>query len=451
MIEGLRPVAPGERVFTLLSYVLMLWASLIVVQLFVLGQALLPPQGTLTLFQGAVVILLSTLTMAAFMSLNGHAGLRYGIPFCIHVRAAFGIRGARVPEILRLIPAIIWCGFGTWIAALSADGIVQTLTGFSPAGIIYVYFVVLQAVQTWLAWRGIQTMKWFNICASVALVLIMGYMLFFALAARGFEVATSWNAAGDWGWAFWSGVNASIGILVAVIASASDMTRYLEVRRSTLWWGHILGIAPPLFFMMSLGFVAAVTTGIWDPIQALMALSPGPLLMVLMLVFVLMAQFSTNLTVNIMPPAFIFQELFGISWQRGVIITGIAGTLTFPWVLLESGEAFLGFINYYTAFFGPLLGCMLAEYWLHGGTVDVEHLYRCDSSSGYWYSGGINWAGVLSTVWVAAAVMFAAPEISWLLGMPLGFLSYAALRRMWYGKSPAQTSTGAEQADASAT
>src|SRR5690606_25510534 len=51
-IEDLRPVSAGERVFTLPSYVLMLWASLIVVQAFVLGQALLPPQGTLTLLQG---------------------------------------------------------------------------------------------------------------------------------------------------------------------------------------------------------------------------------------------------------------------------------------------------------------------------------------------------------------------------------------------------------------
>ncbi|MBI2970403.1 MAG: cytosine permease [Gammaproteobacteria bacterium] len=437
-IEDLRPVPAAERVFTLLSYILMLWASLIVVQGFVLGQALLPPQGTLTLLQGVAVVLLAALTMAVFMSLNGQAGLQHGVPYCIQVRAAFGIRGARFAEVLRLIPALIWYGFGTWIAALSTDGIVRTLTGFSPPGITFVYFLLLQAAQTWLAYRGIRVMKWFNVGASVALVLIMGYMLFRTLGARGLQVAESWRSAGDWGWGFWSGVNATIGILVAVMASASDLTRYVEQRQRTLWWGHVLGFLPPLFFMMFFGFVAAVTTGVWDPIEALMQLSPGPLLMVLMLAFILVAQFSTNLAVNILPPAFIFQEMFGITWRGGVIIAGILGTLTFPWLLLESGEGFVAFINYYTAFFGPLLGCMLAEYWLDRSTLDVDGLYRAGAGGPYWYDGGINWAGVVSTIWVAIVTMICALEISWLVGMPLGFLSYLALKRILHGSSRAR-------------
>src|SRR5690606_38409020 len=186
-IEDLRPVSAGERVFTLPSYVLMLWASLIVVQAFVLGQALLPPQGTLTLLQGFAVVILGAVTMAVFMSLNGQAGFRHGIPYCIHARPAFGIRGARLPELLRLVPALIWYGFGTWIAVLSVDGIVRTLTGFSPPGVTYVYFLVLQALQTWLALRGVRAMKWFNVVASVALVLIMGYMLMRVLGTNSVE------------------------------------------------------------------------------------------------------------------------------------------------------------------------------------------------------------------------------------------------------------------------
>ena len=432
-IEDLRPVPAAGRVFTLLSYVPMLWASLIVVQAFVLGQALLPPQGSLTLLQGFTVVILAALVMAVFMSLNGQAGFRYGVPYCIHVRAAFGRRGALLPEILRLAPALIWYGFGTWIAVLSVDGIVRTLTGFSPAGIAYVYFLLLQALQTWLALSGIRVMKWFNVGASVALVLIMGYMLMRVLEARSLEVAASWRSAGDWGLAFWSGVNATIGILVAVMASASDLTRYVEQRQRTLWWGHVLGFAPPLAFMMFFGFVAAVTTGVWDPIEALMQLSPGPFLMILMLTFILVAQFSTNLAVNILPPAFIFQEMFGVSWQGGVVIAGVLGTLTFPWLLLQSGESFVTFINYYTAFFGPLLGCMLAQAWLERDAMDVDGLYRDGAGGRYWYHGGINLAGVATTLVVGALAMVFFLEISWLVGMPLGYFSHLALSRLLYG------------------
>jgi len=442
-IEGLRPIGRAERVFALPSYVLMLWASLIVLQGFVLGQALLPPQGVLTLVQGVVVVLLASAVMAAFMVLNGQPGLKYGIPYCIHARAAFGIRGARLPEILRLAPAIVWYGFGTWIAALAVNGIVDTLTGFSPSGITYAYFVVLLVLQTWLAYRGIRMMKWFTVAASIALIVIMGYMLARLLRSGEVAVAAAWGSTGDWGWPFWAGVNATIGILVAVMASASDLTRYLEARQRTAWLGHLLGVAPPLSFMMFFGFVAAVTTGVWDPIEALMALSPGPVVMVLLLVFILIAQFSTNLTVNIMPPAFIFQELFGTSWRRGVIITGVLACLTFPWLLLESGVRFVAFINYYTAFFGPLVGCMLADYWAGGTGLDVAGLYVEDDSSPYWYHSGVNWAGVIGTVGAGVVVVFAALPLSWLAGMPMGFLIYLVVHGFVYRRSSRGARRGA--------
>ena len=428
-IEGLKPVGHGDRVFNLLSYTLMLWASLIVIQGFVLGQALLPPQGNLSLVQGSAVILLSALIMTLFMSLNGKAGLQHGIPFCIQVRASFGIRGARFPELIRLVPAIVWYGFGTWIAALAMDGIIQTLTGFTFDGIKLIYFFAFLIIQTWFACRGIRMMKWFTVAASIALVLIIVEMLISTLQNEQFEIDETWRVSGDWGWSFWTGVNATVGILVAVMVSASDLTRYLENKQSSMWLGHLFGLIPPLGLMMFLGFVSAVTTGQWDPIQALMQLSPGPVVMILMLVFILVAQFSTNLTINILPPAFIFEELFGFNWQKGVILTGILASLSFPWVLLESGANFVAFINYYTAFFGPLLGCMLAQRWLEKGQLLVDDLYEESSGSRYWYSAGLNPAAIVSTLAASIVTMIWWLQISWLVGLPLGILGYFIVDR----------------------
>src|SRR4249920_3312967 len=44
-------------------------------------------QAVLTIFLGNVIVLFP-------MILNAHAGTRYGIPFPVYCRAAFGIRGA---------------------------------------------------------------------------------------------------------------------------------------------------------------------------------------------------------------------------------------------------------------------------------------------------------------------------------------------------------------------
>ncbi len=430
-IESLKPIGLGDRVFNLLSYTLMLWASLIVIQGFVLGQALLPPQGNLSLVQGAAVILVSALIMTVFMSLNGQAGLQYGIPFCIQARASFGIRGARLPELIRLLPAIVWYGFGTWIAALAMDGIIRTLVGFTADGIQLIYFIAFLIVQTWFAARGIRMMKWFTVGASIALVIIIVQMLFSTLKSEQFEISETWRISGDWGWSFWTGVNATVGILVAVMVSASDLTRYLENKQRSMWLGHLFGIIPPLGLMMFLGFVSAVTTGQWDPIQALMQLSPGPVVMILMLVFILVAQFSTNLTINILPPAFIFEELFGFSWQKGVILTGILASLSFPWVLLESGAHFVSFINYYTAFFGPLLGCMLAQRWLEKDPLSVKDLYDETPESRYWHIVGLNPAAIISTLGASTVTMVWWLQISWLVGLPLGIVGYIVFDRLF--------------------
>lgn len=429
-IEGIAPVGDGKRIFNLFSYVLMLWASLIVIQGFVLGQALLPPQGNLSFLQGIAVVVLSSFIMTLFMCLNGQAGLKYGIPYCIQARAAFGIRGSRFPEIIRLVPALVWFGFGSWIAALAMDAIIQTLTGFSMPGVKFVYFVFLQAIQTWFAYRGVTAMKWFTVAASVALVIIMGQILLQALHTEKFQLAQTMQVEGDWGWPFWTGVNATVGILVAVMVSASDLTRYLENKQSSIWFGHLFGILPPLLFMMFLGFVASITTGEWEPIKALMQLSTSPQLMLLMLFFILVAQFSTNLTVNILPTALIFEEILGLSWKHSVILVGLSGSMTFPWLLLESGEKFVTFINYYSAFFGPLLGCMLAQRWLEQGAIHVEELYMQTPESRYWYVAGFNLTSVLTTMLVSVTVMVSCLEISWLVGLPLSLVTYTILDRL---------------------
>src|SRR2546421_8161801 len=65
-------------------------------------------QAVLTIFLGNCIVLLP-------MILNAHAGTRYGIPFPVYCRAAFGLRGANVPALMRALVACGWFGIQTWI------------------------------------------------------------------------------------------------------------------------------------------------------------------------------------------------------------------------------------------------------------------------------------------------------------------------------------------------
>lgn len=426
--DGLEPTGERNRVFSTLSYVLMWWSSLIVMQAFVLGQAFLPPLGSLNLLQALLIMALAALILVVAFSLNGQAGLRYGIPYSVQTRTGFGLRGAKIVEFLRALPAIVWYGIGSWIAALSIDGILTTLGGWTAPEAKYVYFVVLQIVQTALAWRGIRAMKWFNVSGSVVIAATMLYMLAHILDTHGFQIAESWTSPGDWGAPFWIGLTSAIGVLATVALNISDMTRHLEKSQRAIWIGHFAGVLPPWFFMLFLGIVAGAAVGIWDPVQALIQLSPNPVALVVLLTFVVFAQFTTNLTINILPPALIFMDSFGIGWRSAVVLTGVLGTLSAPWLLMANSQAFFGFILHYSALFGPILGVMLADYFVvRRQALAVESLYVAGEASDYWYRGGFNLAGLVAILVPGIVTMIWFLPISWLVGVPAGFVLYLAL------------------------
>src|SRR5919199_1504959 len=66
-------------------------------------------------WQAVATIFLGNLIVLVPMVLNAHAGTKYGIPFPVYCRAAFGVRGANVPAVLRALVACGWFGIQTWI------------------------------------------------------------------------------------------------------------------------------------------------------------------------------------------------------------------------------------------------------------------------------------------------------------------------------------------------
>ncbi len=426
--EGLLPTSPTNRLFSTSTYFLMWWSSMIAVQAFVLGQGLLPPNGQLNFFQGIVVILLSAAIITVMYALNGQVGLKYGIPFTIHARLGFGVLGSKVVQFLRIIPAIVWYGVGTWIAALSLNGITETLFGFSDDSLVYVYFVVFQILQTYLAYSGIRTMKWFNVVSSVVMFVIMLYMLISIIDRYGFEIQAAWKVEGTWGAPFFIGLTAAIGAMATVMLNISDLTRYLEKKQKAIWWGNAIGVIPPWFFMIFLGLIAGAAIGVWDPIAALMQLSPHPVVLVILLAFILLAQFSTNLTLNILPPALVFMDTLKLKWGHSVIVAGVLGAVSAPWYILGNMTAFFTFIGYYSAFFGPILGVMLADYFIiRRQQVNLSELYVATAEGQYWYTGGFNLAGLISAGVAGLIAMIWFLPASWLVGLPLGLVFYLGL------------------------
>src|SRR5258706_3628596 len=65
-------------------------------------------QALFTIALGNVIVLLPILA-------NSQPGTKYGIPFPVFARAAYGTIGANLPALLRALVACGWFGINTWI------------------------------------------------------------------------------------------------------------------------------------------------------------------------------------------------------------------------------------------------------------------------------------------------------------------------------------------------
>lgn len=426
-LEGLEPNASDQRSMGLSHYIPLWWSSVITVQSLTIAFFAIYPQGNLNLMQVIVASFIGSSVLAGFFILNGFPGYKDGIPFAAQTRAAFGIRGANIPNYLRISPAIAWLGIGNWIGALAIDAITTTLWGF---GNVWIYFVLFSVLNLSLAWGGIGSIKWFNAIAASVIAVLLAYTAYITLTTQSIPTKVI-TYQGSWSWGFLGFISVIVGQLITGALNASDLTRHLENKAGSRNQivGNLLGLVPSYLFMLLIGLLFAISTGISDPIEAIIAVAPSPLIGAAMLLFVVLAQISTNLTVNLLPPAHVFQDSIGVSWEQGVLLTTVLSFGTFPWLLFTS-DLFYTFIKFYAAFLGPILGILLADYWIiRQGDIDMDSLYDGSKRSKFWFVRGFSISALVSLI---LGVLASLPvlNLSWLVGLPVGFVSYVVFTKI---------------------
>jgi len=128
-------------------------------------------------WQAALAIIgLANLVITIPMVLNGHAGVKYGIPFPVQGRAAFGTLGVHIPSIVRAIVACGWFGVQTWIGGLAIYSIWNAASGHDGEAALsvgkFICFGVFWVIQIWFIWRGTESIKWLETWAAPILVVI---------------------------------------------------------------------------------------------------------------------------------------------------------------------------------------------------------------------------------------------------------------------------------------
>src|SRR5262245_8567255 len=106
--EDLAPVPLARRNWSTYNYAA-LWVSMAhCIPTYLLASGMSWAQALVTILLGNTIVLVPIL-------LNSHPGTKYGIPFPVFARAAYGTLGSNVPALMRALVACGWFGIQAWI------------------------------------------------------------------------------------------------------------------------------------------------------------------------------------------------------------------------------------------------------------------------------------------------------------------------------------------------
>lgn len=113
------------------------------------------------------------------MWVNSIAGAKYGLPFPVLIRAAFGYKGAQIPVVIRGFVAIFWFAVQTYLGSLAVGLIFGALIpgwnslDFSILGMGlngWISFLVFWALHAYVILHGMERIKFFELWAGPLLI-----------------------------------------------------------------------------------------------------------------------------------------------------------------------------------------------------------------------------------------------------------------------------------------
>src|SRR5512140_864133 len=111
--EDLAPVPVEKRNWTTYNYAA-LWISMAhCIPTYMMAAGLI--SAGMNLWQAPMTMLLGNVIGLGPILLNSYPGTKYGIPFPVLARAAYGTSGSNLPALMRAIVACGWFGIQAWI------------------------------------------------------------------------------------------------------------------------------------------------------------------------------------------------------------------------------------------------------------------------------------------------------------------------------------------------
>lgn len=420
-------------------------------------------QAILTVLLGNIIVLIPIL-------LNSHPGTKYGIPFPVFARAAYGTYGSNLPALMRALVACGWFGIQSWIGGQALNTFFKSVMpgwptllgpevmGYPPT--MWLSFLLFWGLNILIIYKGMDLLKKFEGFAAPFVMVMTTLLTAWALMrAQGLGALINepgkLNTLAQFIPVFIPSLTAIIGFWATLSLNMPDFTRFGHSQREqTLGQVVALPTAMTVFSAMGVLITSAAVliypnvpmAKLWDPVQ-LIGLFDSPLIIAVSMFTVALATLSVNIAANVVSPANDFANAFPrwISFKTGGLITGIFGLLMQPWKLVADPNGYIyKWLLGYSGGLGSIAGVLIADYWLvRNKNLALADLYLQEGE--YKYANGWNFKAVIATIvgcaaaWVGAFVpsLQIFYDYAWFVGLAVSGSIYYALMKL----SPAPQST----------
>ncbi|WP_240569322.1 NCS1 family transporter [Halomonas flagellata] len=424
------PVWLNQRTIGFFSFIWMWIGMAVIIATFQLGAG---GVAGLPLLQVVAIIFLANLVLGVVMSLTADIGTEHGLSFAVYLRAPFGLKGTHLPAVSRGVVAAIWFGVQTYLGALALNGIVEYLWGLDNWVLWYVLFAVIQIINTALGIRAVELLASIAAPCIVAISVWMYFTLDVLAETQGINI---WTFVGDQDVAVLGLFFANMAFWSALAVDIPNLTRFLKTpggtrsffqRNKNVFVAQFLALPATQAWIALIGGVSFIAAGDWNPVTVIQG-QGGGLTLIALLAMVILAQWSTNNAANLIPAALTFINAGApkVSYPVALVIAGVIGTASMPWLILDN---LFTFLSYYGAVLSAVGGIMVADYYLlRRRRLNVPALYDPDGQ--FRFRGGFNPAGIIAWI-IGGGLALVFLEYAYAVGFSAALVVYVVLMKAW--------------------
>ena len=418
---------------------------------------------------------LGALLVFLFSNLIGKPSQKFGLPFVVILRSSLGVRGAKFFGLFRGLVGIFMFGIQTYFLSKAIGYLIRIIffsfdASFLDKEIFLIFLLSLNIIdwssiifailiQVFLFSAGMNFNK--RLIKFSAVTVYLGMLLFFfavLLSDVKFSIKVFVNIVDFSNFVELSNLMPVItvaGTMFAyfsiVILSFGDFSRYVK-NETELKKGNLSLLLNLIIFSFLAVFIVAGVEGILsknntelekiltNPMDIIGKLD-NLLITNLVLIFVIVASLSTNLIANFIPSQYSLINFLPstLTVKSSSVLIGILGfVISIFWLAFLSQIGILSIIDTLGAFFGPLFGIMIVDFYLiKKGSLINKDIYSLETNGAYFYSGGWHIKGVYSLI---LGFIFSASTIwnfnlmflqsySWIIGAFIASFSYFLLAR----------------------